>query len=130
MKHTYTNKELQYAIDAATADTDTASKSIVTRRKPRPASTETVNWSKQAKDHGLHISGISIGHVRKLLEIQTEPLPVVPRSRGKHKQTSPSPKVSIGPLVTNGFLRLEEGFYRITWKGEFYLKQLREAGMI
>ena len=102
------------------------------KRKPRPVSTATVQWSQRAKDAGLHISGISIGHVQKLLEIQAEPLPVVPRSRGSHKQTSPSPKVSIGPHVTNGFIRLhpDEGLYRVTWKGEFYLKQLKEAGLI
>jgi len=99
-------------------------------QKRRIKSTVTVQWTEKAKEAGLHIPGISIGHVNKLLEIQAEPLPVVQKVRGVKNLPSPSAKVSIGPHITNGFLRLESGFYRVTWKGDFYLKQLKEAGLI
>lgn len=102
------------------------------KRKPRAVSTATVQWSQRAKEVGLHIPGMSIGHVQKLLEIQAEPLPVAKRAKGQHNQPSPSPKVSIGPAITNGLLRLnaELGCYVVTWKGDFYLKQLKEAGLV
>lgn len=99
-------------------------------QKRRVKSTVTVQWTEKAKEAGLHIPGISIGHVNKLLEIQAEPLPVVQKVRGVKNLPSPSAKVSIGPHITNGFLRLESGFYRITWKGTVYLQHLKEAGLI
>jgi hypothetical protein len=101
-------------------------------QKRRVKSTVTVQWTEKAKEAGLHIPGISIGHVNKLLEIQSEPLPVVQKVRGVKNLPSPSAKVSIGPHITNGFLRLEPelGVYKVTWKGDYYIKQLREAGLI
>lgn len=99
-------------------------------RKPRQKSSVTTEWTERAKAAELHIPGISIGHVQKLLEIQAEPLPIGVKIKGRKNIPSPSSKCSIGPHITNGFLRLESGFYRITWKGEFYLNQLREAGLI
>lgn len=99
-------------------------------RKPKKRCTITAAWTERAKEAELHIPGISIGHVNKLLEIQAEPLPIGVKIKGRKNIPSPSSKCSIGPHITNGFLRLESGFYRITWKGEIYLQQLKGAGLI
>jgi hypothetical protein len=95
-------------------------------------STETFQWTERAKAAGLHKPGISIEYVRKLLQIQAEPLPVVFKVPGEKNARSPSPKTSIGPMIRNRLVRhdAEKGLYVVHWEGEIYINQLREAGLI
>lgn len=97
----------------------------------RQTSSVTIEWTKAAKKHDLHYPCVSIATVKLLQLIQAEPVPVAKKLKGEHNAKSPSPTgASIGPLITNKFVELREGLYCVTWKGEFYLKQLKEAGLV
>jgi len=107
---------------------------MLIHHKPKPkkpkSSTETFQFTEALKKHGLHYACVSKATIGVLLEIQAEPLPVAKKVKGQHNIKSPSSKVSIGPLVTNKFVELKDDFYRVTWKGDFYIKQLKEAGLV
>lgn len=91
----------------------------------------TVEWTKSAKEQDLHYPRVSIATVHLLTQIQAEPLPAAKKAKGERNARSPSPNgCSIGPLITNKFVELRDGLYCVTWKGEIYINQLREAGLI
>lgn len=93
-------------------------------------STESANFIKAAREAGLHRLGVSIATARLLAEIQTSPLPMRTRTKGTHNVPSPSPKVSIGPLVTHALVVLADGFYATTPAGDEYLANLKREGLL
>ena len=93
-------------------------------------SSVTVEWTKAAKAKDLHYPCVSIATVNLLTRIQAEPVPVAQKVKGQKNIKAPLPGASIGPLITNKFVELRDGLYCVTWKGDFYIKQLKEAGLI
>ena len=96
------------------------------------SSTETVAFTTALQAAGLHYPCVSKATIALLIEIQSEPLPMAKKVKGQRNIKSPSPKASVGPLVTNKLVAadLEAGIYRVTWQGDSYINQLREAGLV
>lgn len=110
---------------------------MITHYKPKKKtrnSTETVMFTQALQKHGLHYPCVSKETIALLLEIQAEPLPMAKKIKGQRNIKSPStkPGASVGPLVTNRLVvaDFEAGIYRVTWQGDSYILQLREAGLI
>ena len=95
-------------------------------------STATVQFSDAARAAGLHLRGISQAAVQLLARIQSEPIPMQKRQRGKNNQPTPSrcSHVSIGPLITNGLAVLRNEFYVTTPAGDNYLTKMKGAGLL
>lgn len=100
--------------------------------KRKTSSTATVHFSDAARAAGLHLRGISQASVQLLARIQSEPIPIQKRQRGKNNQPSPSgkPSCSIGPLITNGLAIMRGDFYYATEKGSDYLTKMKVAGLL
>ena len=95
-------------------------------------STATVQFSDAARAAGLHKQGISKASVELLARIQSEPIPMQKRQRGKNNQPTPSRQshVSIGPLITNGLVVLRGELYVTTLQGDNYLTKMKGAGLL
>ena len=100
--------------------------------KRKTSSTATVQFSDAARAAGLHLRGISQVSVQLLARIQSEPIPVQKRQRGKNNQPTPSRQshCSIGPLITNGLAIMRGDFYYATEKGNEYLTKMKAAGLL
>lgn len=94
-------------------------------RKITPAESET--FARAARKANLHIPGVSAATAAVLTRMQTTPLPIAKRTGGHHP--SPSPKCSIGPLITNKLARLEGKHYITTAEGDSYLEKIKKAGI-
>lgn len=96
------------------------------------SSTATVQFSDAARAAGLHLRGISQASVHLLARIQSEPIPMQKRQRGKNNQPTPSrcSHVSIGPLITNGLAVLRNEMYVTTPAGDNYLTKMKGAGLL
>lgn len=95
-------------------------------------STATVQFSDAARAAGLHKPGISKASVELLARIQSEPIPIAKRIRGKNNQPTPSRQshCSIGPLITNGLAVLRGELYVTTPAGNDYLTKMKAAGLL
>ena len=96
-------------------------------RKITPAESET--FARAARKANLHIPGVSAATAAVLTRMQTTPLPIAKRTGGHHNAPSPSPKCSIGPLITNKLARLEGKHYITTPEGNNYLEKIKKAGI-
>ncbi len=98
----------------------------------KTSSTATVQFSDAARAAGLHLRGISQAGVELLARIQSEPIPMQKRQRGKNNQPTPSRQshCSIGPLITNGLVVLRGEFYVTTPQGNEYLTKMKTAGLL
>ena len=93
---------------------------MITHYKPKPktrSSTETVVFTQALQKAGLHYSCVSKATIELLFEIQAEPLPMAKKVKGER---------NIKIVVAD----FEAGIYRVTWQGESYINQLREAGLV
>lgn len=95
-------------------------------------STATVKFSDAARAAGLHKQGISKAGVELLARIQSEPIPMQKRQRGKNNQPTPSRQshCSIGPLIRHHLAMLRNEFYVTTPAGNEYLTSMRRAGLL
>jgi len=98
----------------------------------KTSSTATVHFSDAARAAGLHLRSISQAAVQLLARIQSEPIPMQKRQRGKNNQPTPSRQshVSIGPLITNGLVVLRGELYVTTPAGNDYLTSMRRAKLL
>ena len=98
----------------------------------KTSSTSTVQFSDAARAAGLHKQGISKAGVELLARIQSEPIPIAKRVRGKNNQPTPSRQshCSIGPLITNGLAVLRGELYVTTPAGNDYLTKMKAAGLL
>jgi len=98
----------------------------------KTSSTATVQFSDAARAAGLYMRGISEAAVHLLARIQSEPIPMQKRQRGKNNQPTPSRQshVSIGPLITNGLVVLRGELYVTTPAGNDYLTSMRRAKLL
>lgn len=95
-------------------------------------STKCVEFADAARAKGLHLRGISEAGVQLLARIQSEPIPMQKRQRGKNNQPTPSrcSHTSIGPLIVHGLAVLRGEFYVTTTKGNDYLAKMQGAGLL
>jgi len=95
-------------------------------------STATVQFSDAARAAGLHKQGISKASVELLARIQSTPIPMQKRQRGKNNQPTPSrcSHVSIGPLIRHHLAMLRNEFYITTPAGNEYLTKMKGAGLL
>jgi hypothetical protein len=98
----------------------------------KTSSTSTVQFSDAARAAGLHKQGISKASVELLARIQSEPIPMQKRQRGKNNQPTPSRQshCSIGPLIRHHLAMLRNEFYVTTPAGDNYLASMRRAGLL
>lgn len=95
-------------------------------------STATVQFSDAARAAGLHLRGVSLASVQLLARIQSEPIPMQKRQRGKNNQPTPSRQshCSIGPLIRHHLAMLRNEFYVTTPAGNEYLTNMRRTGLL